>query len=661
MNNNKFRIGLVLDYISSEYADEIVQGVSSYCNEMDMELLIFQIGELRSNYNNNQYQQAAITSQINKENLDGIIVSSGTQLHAMNKKEFSQYLRSYKPLKIVSIGAELPEIPSILGENEHAFEALIQNLITVQECKKFLFVGVDSNSYDGKVRTDIFKSVLKKNDIPSKNVVTLQSNFEYTYTYYLLDEYFKKKHNFDFDAIVALNDLMAIAAMDFCTQQLKLRVPREIVITGYDDISRASFSNPPLTTVNQQIVFQGYKAAETLRAMLNGENVPGKFFVSSKAILRQSTAKHHNEQERTKNSDYLCVEKNEKTLEESRISVSEWYNKRSQLFSAANFYSELRYNTPLEKISDLLTHLLQAYGFGVAAVVVYHKPIETDAPFEYFNTPSLARIVAGFDYYTGFQIFDWSETVEFNPKESLFPARLIHVPQEGLVAVSLFHESFQYGYILLSHGKYDSGVYDLIAKAISSQIASSVSYSNLLAEQSVIKDRFKSLDILVHTDELTGLVNRRGFMEMGTAVMNFSEAMAQSGMLIYCDMDGLKVINDTFGHDAGDIAISAQGAILKNCFRVNDTVARLSGDEFAVICAGLSVENFAEIKKKINAACKTWMETTGSKFTLSISLGYAEFPSKENGYNLVNLLSEADKSLYKEKKKKKWKTKKTTE
>ena len=250
MGVRKKRIGLLIDYLVSEYCENLVDGISSYCKDNDIELLLFVIGEIYSSapktYN---YQYVATTAHIREANVDGFVIVSGTQMHTMSQKEFLSYLRSYKSLPIVNISMELPDIPSIIVDCTQAFSSMIQYLITEQKCRKFALMGVDSKSYDVKTRTRIFKEVLRKNEISVKNTVFWKSNFEYERTYQILQDYHKKGKTFDFDAIVALNDNMAFACMDFCQKQLGLKVPDDIIITGFDDINRASFFTPSLTTI----------------------------------------------------------------------------------------------------------------------------------------------------------------------------------------------------------------------------------------------------------------------------------------------------------------------------------------------------------------------------------------------------------------------------
>ena len=648
MGERKKRIGILLDYLTSEYCENLLEGISSYCKDNDVDLIIYVIGEIHSSapatYN---YQYVATTAQIKEANVDGFVIVSGTQMHTMSQREFLSYLRSYKSLPIVNISMELPEIPSIIVDCNQAFSSMIQYLVTEQQCRKFALMGVDSKSYDVKTRTRIFKEILRNNDISIKNTVFWKSNFEYERTYQILQDYYRKGKPFDFDAIVALNDNMAFSCMDFCQKQLGLKIPEDIIITGFDDLNRASFFTPSLTTVNQHIELQGKMAAETLCKLIDKKEVPLLQTVNAEAVMRQST--NRIKDEKSSGKKQLVFDK-ELDL---RCAVTEWYTRRTQVYRAAQFYSGMHYDIDLSRVGKLLTSELIQFGFESFAIVVYENPIEQLYPFEYFNLPQKAFLIGGFDNETGFNCAEKNLDIEFNPNEGLIPEGYIRYTSDGTIVIAIYHNTIQYGYMVVKRSSYDLGVYDLIAKAIANQLASSSAYTQLVKERSVITDRFRKLDVIAHTDELTGLKNRRGFMELGQATMNFAETIGQSGLVIYCDMDGLKKINDNYGHEAGDKAIIAQGTILRNNFRSNDIVGRIGGDEFCIISPNLKEEDFKHIREKIMNDCVKWTEENKSPYVLSISMGFISYPDDNIGFNLSQLLADADSSLYVEKRRKK--------
>ncbi len=640
MKRNKIRIGFVADYLNSEYSECLVSGITTCCKERNIELLIYQIGKIKpDNGIGHDYQFLAASSFINEKNVYGIIISSGTQLHGMSKQAYAAYLRSYKPLKIVSIAHEIPTIPSIVCNAQGAIEALVTHLIKEQNCRKFGIMGVESDSKEMNLRLDSIKEVLKKNKISSSNIVVWKSNFHYASAYSILNDYYlKKKNHLNFDAIIALNDDLAFACMDFCTQRANLRIPEDIVVTGFDDMQRASFCTPSLTTINQQVYYQGYAAARTLINQINCEEVPEVQVIEAKAILRESTAKNKNSKKQFDPEDYISFDLAQTEGSSNRFTVTEWFNKRQQVFQAAQMDAYIQDDLVLEKVGARITNQVSTFGIQAAAVVLYDQPAEFKKPFEYFNLPEKARLVSCFDYSLKEKNTKLHLPVEFNPNEEIIPEGCINFAGEGLVAVSLFRNAIQYGYMLMRRGNFDTSVYDLIAKAVSIQIDESFEYSMHIKTKVAVTEGYNIINEVTHIDYLTGLKNHKGFMELGDTALKYSEAMGQGGLILYFDLKNVNKINDEFGHAAGDLAIKTFAGILKHHFRSNDIIARLNGDKFAVISPGLTIDNYKKIKSKIEDECEEMKSKMLQPYAIAFKPDFVMFPSLKQGYSINGLM-----------------------
>ena len=641
MKRNKIRIGFVADYLNSEYSECLVSGITTCCKERNVELLIYQIGKIKPalTASGHDYQFLAISSQINEKNVDGIIISSGTQLHGMSKAAYTSYLRSYKPLKIVSLANEIPGIPSIICDAKKSLEAMVSYLVKEQGCKKFGIMSVESDSKEMNQRTEIVREVLKKNNISSSNIVLWKSNFHYASAYGILNDYYSKKNKrFNFDAIIAMNDDLAFACMDFCAQRANLRVPEDIVITGFDDMQRASFCTPSLTTINQQVYYQGYAAARTLINQINCEEVPEVQVIEAKAILRESTAKNKNSKKQFDPQDCISFDLTQTEGANNRFTVTEWFNKRQQVFQAAQMDAYIQDDLVLEKVGTRITNQVSSFGIQAAAVVLYDQPAEFKKPFEYFNLPEKARLVSCFDYASKEKTSKLHLPLEFNPNEGIVPEGCIDFSGEGLVAVSLFRNAIQYGYMLLRRGNFDTSVYDLIAKAVSIQIDESFEYSMHIKTKVAVTEGYNIINEVTHIDYLTGLKNHKGFMELGDTALKYSEAMGQGGLILYFDLRNINKINDEFGHSAGDLAIKTFADVLKKHFRSNDIIARLNGDKFAVISPGLTIDNYKKIKSKIEDECQEMKSRMLQPYAIAFKPDFVMFPSLKHGYSINGLM-----------------------
>lgn len=154
------------------------------------------------------------------------------------------------------------------------------------------------------------------------------------------------------------------------------------------------------------------------------------------------------------------------------------------------------------------------------------------------------------------------------------------------------------------------------------------------------------------TDQLTGLYNRRGFQILADQQIKIAKRDKQMCILFFADLDGLKRINDSFGHKEGDQALIHTAEILKNSFRASDIIARFAGDEFAVLGLADTVDSVTQIAERLEHEIKLFQsKSTWLPYQLSFSVGVS-FIEAESA-TVEKLMLEADKKLYEIKRKKK--------
>ena len=152
---------------------------------------------------------------------------------------------------------------------------------------------------------------------------------------------------------------------------------------------------------------------------------------------------------------------------------------------------------------------------------------------------------------------------------------------------------------------------------------------------------------MAFTDELTALLNRRGFMAIAQHQLKVGRRSARGMILFFLDVDGLKHINDCYGHCEGDRALKRAAKALEMTFRDSDVIARLGGDEFAVLAIEASRNSEAAMRSRLSRALKSICEKE-SRYNLHLSLGAArvEVGSKSS---MRKLMDRADQSMYDQK------------
>ena len=155
---------------------------------------------------------------------------------------------------------------------------------------------------------------------------------------------------------------------------------------------------------------------------------------------------------------------------------------------------------------------------------------------------------------------------------------------------------------------------------------------------------------LSFNDDLTGLLNRRGFLSLAKQQLKIAQRENWELPLFFADLDGLKNINDNFGHPEGDRALQAMATILKETFRTSDLLARLGGDEFIMLAINAPAAGIQTILARLQRNLDR-SNAQNRYYQLSLSIGVAQFDPRHET-TLEELIIEADKALYDHKRRK---------
>jgi diguanylate cyclase (GGDEF)-like protein len=146
------------------------------------------------------------------------------------------------------------------------------------------------------------------------------------------------------------------------------------------------------------------------------------------------------------------------------------------------------------------------------------------------------------------------------------------------------------------------------------------------------------------TDPLTGVLNRRGFLEAAERELDRARRYGHPLALAFVDIRGLKAVNDTEGHLAGDRLLERVTMLLRESARTHDLVGRIGGDELAVLLAEQSADGAAAMTQRVRAQIPAYRASLGLVTAWDVTIGTSAFP--EDGEDLEQLLDAADRRLY---------------
>jgi len=210
-------------------------------------------------------------------------------------------------------------------------------------------------------------------------------------------------------------------------------------------------------------------------------------------------------------------------------------------------------------------------------------------------------------------------------------------PNTNVIVMTGFIDDYSYDQAI------EAGASDFIKKPFS------VNELILRVKHVMLQEKLREMSI---TDELTGLLNRRGFFAIAQQQLKVAKRVKGKLALVFADMDDFKSINDKWGHHKGDEALAAMADIFRQSFRDSDLIARISGDEFALLLLDTHEEKSDIIFRRLQKNMNAFNSNSGGVFILSLSLGMALYDHSQP-CTIDELLKIADSRMYDQKKLKK--------
>ena len=639
---------LVYD-LTVEYNIVVTDGITDFFKDKDdVHVIISTTSTPHNELFQYEYQYWTAVELLKSKNIDAAIVITNTYFNSINLETLTKSLECLLPIPIISVSnpLALPGNHYTTVSCELAYDQIIEHLIKKHNKTKIAFMTAALTlSPESEERERAFRTAMEKHGLEVNEDWIYDGDFTPKSAYDCFNERFKKGDKLPFEAILCANDYMAAGCVSIFTE-LGISIPEDVLIFGFDNAEVATNCDPMLSTISQSVAMTGYKAAELAYDILCGKKVAEKSVIQSFPMFRQSCGCM---EKSIKDKGYFDIDGN--FVEADSVTMAGLQLFSNSINDMATIFHLLTMTDTVPRLHEFFNTVvnnLNVVHIGMLAMCIYDNPIVL-SPQEDFEMPDKARLLMLVDNDEKIKENYYEKGgIEFSPKEEILPGRLENFMRGNYFVLPIFLQSENYGYLVCRLPTNNYPVYTIFLKILVNSFVHSYVFSKKEEEKAILAEKNQNLNFESKTDELTKLFNRRGFYEYGQQLLDVSVAAGQSGSVFFCDLDGLKTINDTYGHEIGDLAIKTEARVLRAAFRDSDMIGRLSGDEFGVVAPGLPERKVEVIRERFLSLNEEFSKEANLPFTLSISIGPKEFNSENT--DLKDLLKAADKNLYEEKK-----------
>lgn len=566
---------------------------------------------------------------------DGVIINSGTIHNLEVGRDLANRIKNAK-VPCVSLNQKWEGSVCINLENENGIRMIVNHLVKEHGAKTIYFVSGPKSNNDAGQRLAAYKDTMQHLGLEWREEDIFYGDYAYRGGIEAVKKYLQSGRPMP-DAIMAANDEMAIGVI-LTLEEAGYRVPEDILVTGYDNSSIAQLNHPRLTTVRRGEHAAGEMAYKKLKQMIRKERNITDDIVYGKAIFSQSCGCD-------KKQNYTHAE-----LQKMYVKKSADIEENLQLLkrSAAEFTGLETFDDFMECSKRYIQQINPEYFYLCMCGSIENYYAELDRMAE-----GKERGRDASKYKDDIRIPLAYENGKFNSygkfhKRDLLPPEC-KADKKGVyyLVMPMHHQDYCFGYCVV--GNYERAWTDRFFLHFILNLENAL---ETVRKQDTLKAVLARMSHIWIYDELTGVYNRAGFRKY--AINFMEEAVKQNAPIgvLFADIDGLKKVNDTYGHEEGDSYIKAVAHLLeKNC-QEGELLTRYGGDEFVILLSGCSEEDVKEYISRLCADIHHYDLSSDKEYRMDVSVGYYVETDAAN-INLEKIIEIADQNMYEVKKSKK--------
>lgn len=622
--NGRKTIGVFLNRAELEFQQVLSKSLTKTAKECDYNIVFLTSFGIRETETMYDLYEKNVVDFAPIEEFDAIIVALDTYDTPSFREKLIEGLHSRAHCPVISFREASEGFYGILSDANSMVEELVCHLAREHEAENICFMAGYEGHYDSQVRERHYRIAMEKLGLPVYENSIFYGDMwkgkgEAAYEFFFSDEQHRP------DAIVCANDFMA-RALTSALQKHGIRVPQDVMVSGVDDSPESRDVLPQITSIAVDYRAMAQEAVYLARDLIEGHTRERNTYVPARILYREST------------KDF--TEREDKARSEIYRKLNEVLEKHSrQSFFSTDMDGCADYEEMKRIVCKNLRLLGRCKEFYLGLLG------EEEGDIRQFQSAITPFAKLGMGVYEG-------STLDVPEKEFL---------QRELLPREVCDDSWKVYYIRILHNREKIFGYTVVQFENPLDgpdefyhdwnLTLSQTINNLYATRYLLRLNEINQEKSV-TDYLTGLCNRRG---MEDYIHEKWPCWAQKEHYLICesiDLDGLKYINDTYGHKEGDWAICTVAYAISRTLGEDGIAARTGGDEFVIVLTGTDEQKILVIEQKIRESLEEKNRLSGKPYRAECSMGHYMTPisARESFEECMRL---SDIEMYKEKKAKK--------
>ncbi len=622
MIGNKKIIALCLSRIQDEECHEYVTALNKAVTPQGFNVFVY---NTCSAVNDEDYEKDAQVSVFNFMNyniIDVVVIFDEIIKNEALTMELIRRAQAHD-VPVIVIGDIYEGCINIKFDHEDGFASIVRHMVCDHKMTKLHFMAGLEGNYFSDQRLDAFRKVLEQNGLPFDSSMVSYGDF-WSDPAAKATEKLILENNVP-QAILCANDKMAIAV---CSELKKhgYRVPEDVAVTGFDGILEVLFSNPRITTVVTDFADLAAKTAEILKECAYWKKETKTYLVPLKICYAQSCG--CDGEEALNASEYLNVVSDRYyRFQNENIMLSEIIAKAHRCETVEQVVEQFKHEIIYE-ICCMVDEECLDEKVNPMKKISRDENVDRDMVVLF---KGFKQVEAGLYRFPGKNVMPGLEQLLKENRVLIFSAlHYLDVPM-GYTCF-FFEELLAANYVKVPQ------TMDALNNALGG-------YRNIRYRQHLMKQ----IDEMYQIDTLTGLRNRRGFEKEYNQMLN-NKPQEQPLTVMLVDLDGLKYINDNFGHKEGDFAIAKVAQVMVEVFPQGSLFTRFGGDEMLAVCPG--IWDAEKLKKVFYDYLVRFNESGEKEYSILASMGvYHTEP--EDDLSFEGIVEQTDILMYMEKTKRK--------